>query len=349
MADYVIFDSPALLPVSDGLSMAPKVDACIMVVRALWTPMKAALQAKSQLKRIGCPIIGAVLNGISHSRGYYPYYYGYYRYYSYQYAYEEDADKGKRMSMREFGLATERKIRNALQAAVFSLPHYTALSLSFAKHLFCKKTFWILIAVFIALPLLPSALRLFGVSVQRRDISFVGEKPGIRYLASESSATYGGGNSLEAIASGQKAGSADSSAILAPTLPGTASQPDGARSETGMFGALADSLHSWQKAFNENDAVRYLSFYDSVRFRYPRGGYKEWQTEKNALMSQPPAGQSLHIDSMWAESVTQPFYQISFVGMYVAGTDSARRCYSTVWQNTNNQWRIVREKYRVLP
>jgi|GEM_PF-319201 capsular exopolysaccharide synthesis family protein len=350
MADYVIFDSPALLPVSDGLSMAPKVDVCIMVVRALWTPMKAALQAKTQLQRIGCTIIGAVLNGISHSRGYYPYYYGYYRYYAYQYTYEEDPEKGKRMSMREFGLATELKIRNALQAVVFSLPHYTALSLSFAKHLLGKKTFWILIAVFIALPLLPSALKLFGVSIQKRSISYVGDKAGIRYLNADSPAAYSGSNSLEAIASGQKAGAADSSAVLAPPLPGPASPPpDTAHSESGMFGAISDSLQVWQRAFNENDAVRYLSFYDSVRFRYPAGGYKEWKSEKDASMGNPTAVQKLRIDSLWAESVAPPFYQMSFVGLYVAGTDSARRCYSTVWQNTNNQWRIVREKYRVLP
>jgi len=30
--------------------------------------IKAALQAKSQLKRVGCSVVGAVLNGISHSR-----------------------------------------------------------------------------------------------------------------------------------------------------------------------------------------------------------------------------------------------------------------------------------------
>ena len=30
-ADFVIFDSPALLPVSDALTMAPKMDGCVMV------------------------------------------------------------------------------------------------------------------------------------------------------------------------------------------------------------------------------------------------------------------------------------------------------------------------------
>jgi capsular exopolysaccharide synthesis family protein len=89
-ADYIIFDSPALLPVSDSITMAPKMDCCVMVVRTLWTPLKAARQAKCQLSRMGTRIFGGILNGIILSRGYYPYYYGYYGYSSYKYSYEND-------------------------------------------------------------------------------------------------------------------------------------------------------------------------------------------------------------------------------------------------------------------
>jgi capsular exopolysaccharide synthesis family protein len=149
MADLVIFDSPALLPVSDVLSMAPKMDACIMVVRALWTPLKAAQQAKSQLKRIGCTIIGALLNGISLSRGYYPYYYGYYRYYSYKYSYE-DGNESK-FSLRKFGLDAESKIKEFFLSVKLSLPRWTAFSISITRSLVRKKTFWIMLVAAIAI------------------------------------------------------------------------------------------------------------------------------------------------------------------------------------------------------
>jgi capsular exopolysaccharide synthesis family protein len=348
MADYVIFDSPALLPVSDGLSMAPKIDVCIMVVRALWTPIKAALQAKSQLKRVGCSVVGAVLNGISHSRGYYPYYYGYYRYYSYQYAYEEDQDQGKKFSLREFGLRTELKIRDGLQTFAFSLPHYAALTLHFVKHLLRKKTFWILLAIFVLLPLLPTALKLFGIRIPNRSISYLGNKPDIRYVANEGLAPAVSSTSLEAIASGGKTPGADSLMLTSPNQPGGSTR-DSAGSASDLFAAIADSLRLWQNAFNDNDTTRYFSFYDSLRFRSPSGGYKEWVSEKIAALKQVSGVQALHVDSLWIEPVERPFYQLSFNGAYIAGSDTTHRHYTTVWQRTNNQWRIVREKYKDLP
>ncbi|HMD68905.1 MAG TPA: polysaccharide biosynthesis tyrosine autokinase [Chitinivibrionales bacterium] len=349
MADYVIIDSPALLPVSDGLSMAPKVDACIMLVRALWTPLKAALQAKGQLKRIGCSIMGAVLNGISHSRGYYPYYYGYYRYYSYQYAYEEGQDRDKKFAMREFGLAAELKMRNALEAIRFSFPHYTAVALNFAKHLLRRKTFWVLLAVFLLLPLLPVGLGLFGIQLHNRAISYLGKKPDIQYLSTEGRAGSGSGSPLEEIAAGQKVRPTDSSALTGRPVASGIARDSAAAAAQDLFAAISDSLRLWEKAFNEGDAMRYFSFYDSTRFMYPSGGFREWVSEKTAAMKQGPSVQNLHADSMWADTVAQPFYRMSFVGTCIAGSDTARRQYSIIWQRTNSQWRIVREKYGVVP
>ena len=92
-ASIILFDSPALLPVSDTLTMAPKMNCCVIVTRALWTPLKAAKQAKNQLSRIGCHLYGGIFNGVSHGKNYYPYYYGYYGYYSYKYSYEEDCNE----------------------------------------------------------------------------------------------------------------------------------------------------------------------------------------------------------------------------------------------------------------
>lgn len=223
MADYVIFDSPALLPVSDTLSMAPKIDACLMIIRALWTPMGAALQAKSQLKKVGCSVVGAVLNGISHSRGYYPYYYGYYRYYNYHYAYEEEKNQGKTFSMREFGLRTEMKIRDGLQAFGYSLPHYAASSLNFAKYLLGRKTFWILLSLFLVFPLLPTLLKLVGITIPHSTISYLGEKTDIHYVPTTSKPAAPTGSPLEAIASGQKALGGDSA--LFASRPGPGARP----------------------------------------------------------------------------------------------------------------------------
>lgn len=348
MADYVIFDSPALLPVSDGLSMAPKIEVCIMIVRALWTPMKAAMQAKSQLKRIGIPVVGAVLNGISHSRGYYPYYYGYYRYYTYQYSYEEDQDQGKTFSLREFGLRAELRIRDSIQTFFFSLPRYFAASLSLARHLLRRKTFWFLLCIFLAVPLLPLGLKMFGISIPHRDISFLGEKPDIRYLADHGAATDVSGSSLEAIATGQKASPGDTGAFIsAPTE--SSSHKDGAIADSGLFHAIADSIYLWQSAFNEKNLSRYLSFYDSIRFKSPGGGYALWASSARDELRPSGVAHNLRIDSSWIEPIVSPYYQITFSGLYSSPEDSSHREYSIVWQQTDNRWRIVREKYKELP
>jgi capsular exopolysaccharide synthesis family protein len=344
MADYVIFDSPALLPVSDGLSMAPKVDACLMLVRVLWTPMKAAIQAKGQLTRIGCGVMGAILNGISHSRGYYPYYYGYYRYYSYQYSYEEGRDADKRFSMREFGLALELRVRNAFRALVFSLPRYTASALGFVRHLMRRKTFWVLLAVFLLLSLLPAGLKMFGIRSHRGSVSFVGGKPDIQYL-SQAGRAADSGATLEDIAAGGSTRRADSSTHA--TTPVAAA--DSSQEARNLFTAISDSLRLWEKAFNDGDAMRYFSFYDSTRFMYPSGGFKELTSEMTAAMNRQKGSQSIHIDSIWSEPAARPLYRISFNGTGIAGSDTSRRRYSVIWERSNDRWRIIREKYGALP
>ncbi|MDG5815738.1 polysaccharide biosynthesis tyrosine autokinase [Chitinispirillales bacterium ANBcel5] len=147
-ADIVIFDSPALLPVSDTLIMAPKMDACLMVVRILWTPVKAAKQAKYQLSRIGCKIFGGILNGVSYSNGYYPYY-GYYGYYSYKYNYEDDSTK--KLSLRKLGVNLEEKGKRGIKNFTYRIPAHISSAASFSRSLIKKKTFLLLLLTFMAL------------------------------------------------------------------------------------------------------------------------------------------------------------------------------------------------------
>jgi succinoglycan biosynthesis transport protein ExoP len=149
-ADIVIFDSPALLPVSDTLTMAPKMDAIVFILRTMWTPLKAAKQAIHQLNRIGCHILGGIFNGVSGSRAYYPYYYGYYGYYSYS-KYTYDDEPRKKFSWRAFGLTFENGLKNSMRTLRYTLPRTIAASGRFSAHLARKKSFWLLLFVFLGL------------------------------------------------------------------------------------------------------------------------------------------------------------------------------------------------------
>lgn len=74
--DWIIVDSPPVLPVSDALLLAEMCDGVLMVVRAKETPYNLAQKARAEFA--DKPMIGVVLNHAAPSKGYNSYYhYGY--------------------------------------------------------------------------------------------------------------------------------------------------------------------------------------------------------------------------------------------------------------------------------
>jgi protein-tyrosine kinase len=71
--DWVILDSPPLLPVADASLLADHVDGVILVVRAASTPTEAAERACQELQ--GRNVVGVVLNAVDQSHTYGTYYY----------------------------------------------------------------------------------------------------------------------------------------------------------------------------------------------------------------------------------------------------------------------------------
>ena len=76
--DTVIFDSPPILPVADGLVLAQQLDGVLVVVRAGQTSRHALRHALRSLTNVEAPILGMVLNYQTHKKGGgYGYSYGY--------------------------------------------------------------------------------------------------------------------------------------------------------------------------------------------------------------------------------------------------------------------------------
>jgi len=71
MFDWVIVDSPPILPVSDGSVLAGMCDGVLLVVRAGSTPSEAAQRACHELK--AAQIVGVVLNTVEQDAGSYGY------------------------------------------------------------------------------------------------------------------------------------------------------------------------------------------------------------------------------------------------------------------------------------
>ncbi|MEM1347470.1 MAG: CpsD/CapB family tyrosine-protein kinase, partial [Myxococcota bacterium] len=78
--DRVIFDSPPLGAVSDGLVLSHSVDAVLLILKFGQTRRETLRRAIEQLVTVGAPFMGCVLNDIDASTGGYGYSYYYYRY-----------------------------------------------------------------------------------------------------------------------------------------------------------------------------------------------------------------------------------------------------------------------------
>src|SRR5581483_2773801 len=72
-ADYVVFDSPPVLPVADALVTAPQVDGVVLVVNSRTTKNELVLHAVDALERVGARLAGVVLNRFPAAAYYTPY------------------------------------------------------------------------------------------------------------------------------------------------------------------------------------------------------------------------------------------------------------------------------------
>ncbi|MBD3420822.1 MAG: polysaccharide biosynthesis tyrosine autokinase [Chitinivibrionales bacterium] len=332
-ADLLIFDSPALLPVSDAMAMAPKMDSCVIVARTLWTPLKAARQAKAQLKQIGTNVMGTILNGISHSRGYYPYYYGYYRYYSYKYSYDYDEEPRKKRTIREFGLSAESKLKEALQTARFGIPRMMAAIGKSLTYVFTRKTFWLLVFALLAVSMFVS-VKLAGLSPEFiTGIEFVGSSaPATHVTDAEFIAGESGSKPLESFAS----------------TPGEDQGRIGRAHMNGNEMKLRDSLHftgsfaAWQAALLARDDEKVISSYDRQKFKSPQGDFMLWYAENFEKLMQG----EVHVDTSWSDAYQHNYRKASTLLSIVTGKNDtvSIRC-EQIWVSTGIDWKIVGEKH----
>ena len=102
-ADFLIFDTPPLLAVTDAQIAGRLVDGALLVVNSQKTSAGAVHRALEALAQVNVPVMGAVLNRLS---GAGRAYYYYYHYYSHDY-YRDAATDTTRGATRRIG-AEER-------------------------------------------------------------------------------------------------------------------------------------------------------------------------------------------------------------------------------------------------
>ena len=93
---YVIIDTPPLDNISDGALIASMSDGAVLVVRCAETPKNIVKQSLQQIDRVGCPLLGVVLNRAEVKGGAFQKYYGRYgKYTKYGSYYGPDEKKNR--------------------------------------------------------------------------------------------------------------------------------------------------------------------------------------------------------------------------------------------------------------
>jgi capsular exopolysaccharide synthesis family protein len=89
--DYVFFDSPPIMGVSDASILSSEVDSVLQVIQYRRYPQPMTIRAKQMIEKVGGNLLGIVLNNINMASDENYYYYSgyYYDYYSKQ---DDDAD-----------------------------------------------------------------------------------------------------------------------------------------------------------------------------------------------------------------------------------------------------------------
>jgi polysaccharide biosynthesis transport protein len=90
--DFVFFDSPPIMGVSDASILASEVDMTMQVIQYRRYPQPMNIRAKQMIEKVGGNLVGIVLNNINMSQDESYYYYSGY-YHDYYYTKSEDAEE----------------------------------------------------------------------------------------------------------------------------------------------------------------------------------------------------------------------------------------------------------------
>ena len=98
--DFVFFDSPPIIGVSDASLLTREVDGVLLVIQHRKYPRALSARAKNMVENFGGNLLGVVLNNINISRDY-AYYYYHQNYNYYPHAKDEDDDDGQDVAVEK--------------------------------------------------------------------------------------------------------------------------------------------------------------------------------------------------------------------------------------------------------
>ena len=106
--DFVFFDSPPIMGVSDAAILASEIDMVIQVIQYRRYPQPMNIRAKQMIEKVGGTLIGIVLNNINMSQDESYYYYSGY-YHGYYYYSKNEEEQNAEVADKESGGGSDRK------------------------------------------------------------------------------------------------------------------------------------------------------------------------------------------------------------------------------------------------
>ena len=106
--DFVFFDSPPIMGVSDASILASEVDMSIQVIQYRRYPQPMNIRAKQMIEKVGGNLVGIVLNNINMSQDESYYYYSGY-YHGYYYYSKNEEEQNAEAEEKGAGGDTDRK------------------------------------------------------------------------------------------------------------------------------------------------------------------------------------------------------------------------------------------------
>jgi len=106
--DFVFFDSPPIMGVSDASVLASAVDLALLVIQYRKYPQAMTIRAKQMVEKVGGTLLGVVLNNINISQDSYYYYYSGYYYDYYSKHDDSDSEGTKKNGESKSGVPSER-------------------------------------------------------------------------------------------------------------------------------------------------------------------------------------------------------------------------------------------------
>jgi capsular exopolysaccharide synthesis family protein len=106
--DFVFFDSPPIMGVSDAAILASEIDMVIQVIQYRRYPQPMNIRAKQMIEKVGGSLIGIVLNNINMSQDESYYYYSGY-YHGYYYYSKNEEEQNAEVADKESGGGPDRK------------------------------------------------------------------------------------------------------------------------------------------------------------------------------------------------------------------------------------------------